>query len=107
MEPNLPTPGWQNIYRKENSTGEAGLAAFGKKLDDPLQLELRRSECFAEVLVAFYNSICPRRAHLYAYPRVDFELLPSGQRQVVFYAVVDGLTNRTSNIRWGKPHKYR
>jgi hypothetical protein len=36
------------------------------------------------------------------YARVDFALLPSGQRQAECYSVHDGSTNR-STITWGKP----
>jgi len=47
------------------------------------------------------------RVQLKPYARVDFALLPSGQRQAAFYSVVDGVTNRTSRVIWGKPDDIR
>ncbi len=47
------------------------------------------------------------RVQLEPYPRVDFSLLPLGQRQVEFYSVVDGVTNKTSTVAWGKRDKYQ
>ena len=44
------------------------------------------------------------RVQLEHYDRVEFALLPSGQRQAACYAVADGVTNK-SVMTWGKPDR--
>jgi hypothetical protein len=54
-------------------------------------------------LVAFVAKRTQGEVQLKDYPRVDFSLLPSGQRHADFYSVVNGATNVTSRATWGKP----
>ncbi|MDB6031703.1 MAG: hypothetical protein JWM16_2041 [Verrucomicrobiales bacterium] len=54
-------------------------------------------------LAAFVSQRTNGNLQLENHPRVDFTLLPSGQRHADFYSVESGKTNISSRLTWGKP----
>jgi len=79
----------------------------GKILDIPFWTEVFREKKgrfprdYAE-LQQFVSRQTGSRVQLEPYVRVDFAMLPSGQRQAECYFVADGVTNK-SVMTWGKP----
>ncbi len=82
-------------------------SSCGKVLDIPFWTEAFREKKgrlprdFAE-LSRFVSRQTSSRVQLDPDARVDFAVLPSGQRQAVCYSVTDGVTNQ-SVMTWGKP----
>jgi hypothetical protein len=76
----MDVPYWADVFRRDKNRLPHDYAEL-------TQFALRRT---------------PSRVHLKPYPRVDFALLPSGQRQAVFYSLVGGTTNRNCIVTWGQ-----
>ena len=82
-------------------------SSCGKLLDIPFWTEAFREKKgrlprdYAE-LCQFVSRQTGSRVRLEPYARVDFAMLPSGQRQADCYSVIDGVTNK-SVMTWGKP----
>lgn len=66
------------------------------------ELKGRLPENYPE-LASYVSKRTNGKVQLENYPRVDFKLLGSGQRQADFYSVTNGVTNLSSSVTWGKP----
>ena len=86
---------------------EVGERVLGQPMDIMMWTEAFRTKKgrlpkdYAE-LCHFVSRETGSRVQLQPYDRVDFRMLPSGQRQAVCYSVAGGITNQ-SVLTWGKP----
>jgi len=84
---------------------------FGRMMDIPFWTDAFRRDKgrlpsdYAE-LSQFVSRETDSRVQPEPYARVDFALLPSGERRAECYSVTGGVTNK-SIITWGKPDSIR